>query len=119
MSVYGKGSKGKADRLFSLLIRFRGSCQRCSATDNLQCAHIIRRRYNATRTDERNAWCLCARCHWLTEEQPDEFMDLVERTVGRELYDELKHKAQAGVKANEAFWLAECERLKTLLKEAA
>lgn len=119
MSLYGKGTKGKATRLHSLVVRARGRCERCGRAENLQAAHIVPRRYNATRTDETNAWALCAGCHLRTTEWASEHMALVERTIGLERFEELRLRAEAGVKANEAFWQAEVERLTRLLEEAA
>lgn len=71
-----KGAKGKADRLFSLLVREAGVCAACgwacpcpeaprhhTADCRLQCAHIISRRFSRTRCDLRNAVALCAKCH--------------------------------------------------------
>jgi hypothetical protein len=37
------------------LVRARGSCERCGTTENLQCAHIISRRYSQTRCRLDNA----------------------------------------------------------------
>jgi hypothetical protein len=116
----GKGRKEKATRLHSLVVRSRGRCERCGITDypKLQCAHIIGRRFAATRTDERNAWCLCARCHFRLTEHPDEHMAFVGQTIGMDAFHELKTKALAGVKTSEAFWTAEVERLQALLNQA-
>lgn len=117
-SIYGKGAKGRATKLHAELVRARGACERCGSTSKaLQCAHIIGRRYSATRTDETNAWALCAGCHMRLGEHPDEHMAFVGQTIGMERFDELKTKALAGVKANDAFWLAECVRLAALLAE--
>ena len=117
--MYGTGPKGKATKLHAELVRARGRCQLCGATANLQCAHIVGRRFNATRTDERNAWCLCARCHFRLTDHPDEHMAFVDETIGLDAFLELKQRAEAGVKANDAFWLAEVDRLTRLLEAAA
>jgi hypothetical protein len=116
----GKGAKAKATRLHSELVRSRGRCERCGRTDRtLQCAHIIGRRYSATRTDETNAWCLCAGCHMRLTEHPDEHMTFVAQTIGMPAFQVLNAKALAGVRSNEAFWLSEVERLQGLLAEVA
>lgn len=117
--IYGKGPRGKATKLHSLVVRSRGACERCGGSSYLQAAHIIPRRYAATRTDESAAWCLCAGCHRKTTEHADEHMALVDVTIGRPRFDELKARAEAGVKTNDSFWLAEISRLSALLKEAA
>lgn len=85
----------------------------------MQCAHIIGRRYNATRTDPANAWCLCVTCHFRTGEHADDFMALVADTIGLDAYLDLKARAEAGVKANDAFWSERIADLTAQLKEAA
>jgi 5-methylcytosine-specific restriction endonuclease McrA len=90
-----KGAKGKCDRLFSLAVRARGHCQKCGRKTQLQCAHIISRRYSATRTDLRNAWCLCAGCHLEVDTHAGVKMELVEQTIGEETYWELYYLAQS------------------------
>ena len=116
---YGKGPKAKATRLHSLVVRSRGKCEACGEADyaRLQCAHIIPRRYNATRTDEGNALCLCWTCHRRFTDWPLEWANFVEEKVGLSYYNHLKRKAQAGVKVNDAFWLAEVERLSALMAQ--
>lgn len=55
-----------ADRLFSPLIRTRDdwTCRACGKPNQTpQCAHIVSRRYRATRWLAINAVCLCAGCH--------------------------------------------------------
>lgn len=108
--------KDQADRLCGLLVRSRGRCERCGAVQNLQWAHIIRRNYAATRTNPEAAWCLCASCHWLTEKEADEFMALVERTIGLDKFRDLKATAKAGVKTSAAFWQGEVNRLEEALR---
>jgi 5-methylcytosine-specific restriction endonuclease McrA len=119
-SIYGKGPRGKATRLHSLVVRSRGRCERCGSANGLQAAHIIPRRYAATRTDENNAWCLCAGCHMRLTEWSEDHMAFVDLTLGRPAYDALKQKAlDPSFKPKDTFWLAECERLTALLEEAA
>lgn len=116
-SIYGKGKRGKATKLHSLVVRSRGACERCGRTETLQAAHIIGRRYAATRCDENNAWCLCAGCHRRLTEWPNEHMHFVAQTIGMDRYDELRVKALAGVKTNDLFWQGEIDRLQALLDE--
>lgn len=136
-TTWGKGAKGKATRLHSILVRSRGACERCGKPGEiktasvpglgalvvpiggLQCAHIIGRRYSATRTDERNAWALCAGCHLRLGEHPDEHVHFTAQTIGLEAFDELKQKALAGVKSSEAFWRGEVQRLTAELEVLA
>jgi hypothetical protein len=112
-----KGPRGKADALFSKLIRSRGYCQRCGKTRDLQCAHIIGRSYNATRTMEKNAWCLCAGCHLTTTHRREEHFAFIKATIGLDEYWRLYAVAQESIKASDRYWLAECERLNELLNE--
>lgn len=114
MSIYGKGAKGKADKLFSKIVRIDGKCQRCGSTDNLQCAHIISRKYSATRTDLLNAWCLCSRCHRRLTDWPREHSHYITETIGSAKYDELRSKAEQVTKMN---WDDEYERLKEVAKQ--
>lgn len=115
MSAQRKGAARKADDLFRVLIRARGACERCGKHGDpreFETAHIIRRRYSHTRTDERNAWCLCPPCHRLVDTFPDDFMELVAQTPGREVFEALKVKSLRREKFD---WDVEVERLKGLL----
>lgn len=116
-TAYGKGPRGKATMLHSKLVRSRGQCENCGSEHALQTAHIIGRRYVATRTDERNAFCLCAKCHFRFTEHADEWLAFIDLTIGRAEYERLKAKALAGGKSSDVFWLAEVERLSALLAE--
>jgi hypothetical protein len=59
-----KTLKNKADKLFSLLIRKRGTCEMCGQDKkDLQCAHVITRSTIHLRYDTRNSLCLCSGCH--------------------------------------------------------
>lgn len=111
-----RGAKGRADRLFSQLVRARGDCERCGNPAS-QTAHIIGRRFAKVRTDERNAWALCGSCHFLVDNFVEEKHALIARTIGWNVYSELRVKAEATkVKVD---WDAECVRLKALLEVAA
>lgn len=93
-----KKFKRKADNLFSLIIRSRGYCEAegyggrdCS--NQLQTAHIISRRYNSTRTDLRNAFCLCMSHHsWYTD-HPREFSKFITDTWAQDYYDGVYQKS--------------------------
>lgn len=122
MSVaYGKGPRGKATRLHSQVVRSRGYCENCGERDyaKLTCAHIVGRRYAATRTDENNAFALCWSCHRRFTDWPLEFAEFVVSKIGEDAYTALKQKAEKGVKTNDAFWLAECARLSEQLRSVA
>lgn len=114
-----RGAKAKADRLFSQLIRLRGKCERCGRTDGpFDTAHVIGRRFSATRSWETNAWCLCRTCHWTVDNYADEKMSLVARTIGMDAYAGLRDRAES-IKGQRFDWPAEVERLQALLKAAA
>lgn len=109
-----KGSKGKADVLFSKIIRSVGYCQRCGSSSYLQTAHIISRRYSNTRVHPDNAWCLCAACHRRLTDWPREHSRFITETIGSEKYDELKALAESIQKVD---WDEELIRLKEVAKE--
>lgn len=135
MTTWGKGPRGKATMLHSYLVRSRGACQRCGKPGEdqtvripglgtfvlpiggLDCAHIVPRRYVATRTDERNAWALDRGCHRRLGEHADEHMHLVAQTIGMAQFDRLKTRALSGQQGKDSFWLAEVDRLTALLAE--
>lgn len=99
--------KAACDRLFSQLVRARGACQRCGRTTpdvQLQCAHIVSRRYTATRCDLRNAWCLCAGCHRRLTENPHEHVAFAIQTIGQAGYDDVVRRAYDGVKTLKMDW---------------
>jgi hypothetical protein len=98
--------------LFSRIVRSRGSCERCGAQAT-DCAHIIPRRYSATRCVEQNAWALCRRCHQITGERAYEFVKLVQATVSEDVYWKLSETAEAGIGTwnSTQFWENEVLRL--------
>ena len=118
MVAYVKGPRGKADRIFSKVVRgLHGECQRCGSQQNLQCAHIVGRRFGWTRTDLKNAWCLCAGCHIQTTHEKRHHYDLIFDTIGYDEYDRLWRKAQDGGKMPVGFWEAEIDRLRDIAEE--
>jgi len=108
-----KGDAGLSDVLHSRIIRRHQQCERChDTTGPFDCAHIVRRRYSATRCDEDNSWCLCRSCHVKVDGDPAEFIDLVDATIGRDKYQELRTKANGGHGTTSTlFWRGERERL--------
>jgi len=129
-NAYGKGDRAKATRLHSKIVRARqdNRCEHCGrapgdvnpATNKpvkmMNCAHIISRHMGATRTDELNAFCLCATCHWYFGKWPVEFTKFVFATVGEEWYDNLFLKAMLG-KGKKIDWTAELARLEKVWDE--
>jgi hypothetical protein len=130
---YGKGAKKKAVKLHSLLVRTRADfkCEKCGIERGamrtnpktkkvtkvaIQCAHIISRRYNATLTDERNAFSLCGSCHFGFGLDP---LGFAQFTIGKhgtvEIYQALRKKVDDEYKPD---WDVEIERLQEMLDVA-
>lgn len=113
--------KAEATRLHSLIVRSRHPvCQaihfaidRPCGIHATDCAHIVGRVYSHTRTDEANAFGLCAQHHRHFTNWHGDWMRFVDGTIGREEYDRLCAKARDGV--NEKFdWYDELDRLRAL-----
>lgn len=107
--AYGKGARGKATRLHSLLVRARGSCEACgytcpcptapashTADCKLQCAHIIGRARVRTRTDLANAVALCSGDHRRFTSEPIEWGRWVDAHCGPTHIDLLRARADEG-----------------------
>jgi len=86
-------TKKKLDTLFSLKVRSKGFCERCGTKDNLQCAHIISRRYHQVRWDLNNALSLCRGCHMYFTYHPIEWEDYIIKEKGNGFYQNLREKA--------------------------
>jgi hypothetical protein len=113
-------TKEKADKAWSIVVRARdGACQACGIRGvyssehlpvlGLTAAHIVRRGYNNTRTDEDNGVALCPECH-------DDFELHTWRTwvigrIGQAAYDVLWAKARA-LDVPPVDWPAELGRLR-------
>ena len=114
--------KAKAIRLHSQYVRARDKrCVRCGRTDNLQCAHMVRRTYAATVTDEMNARALCGGCHLFVDSHHFEAVLFWTEQFGAEHYEATRVKAYAGsgTVMKEAFWAGECDRLGALLERVS
>ena len=112
----GKHARQEADRLFSLYIRARDRrCQACPETTNLQCAHLISRRYHAVRWDPGNAVALCVADHKRFTEDPLAWDEWCEKRLGVE-WAALKFRARRGGMPDLAYTIAE---LRAMLKEVA
>lgn len=124
MSVYGKGKRGKATRLHAQVVRQRGVCENDTGngpghSPKLECAHIISRRYAATRCDPANAFCLCSACHRHFTAWPLEFHTFVIGKIGANGYDDLRAAAMSSPKTNDAFWQGWIDVLTPMLEDAA
>ena len=113
-NIYGTGDKGKATRLHALITRDFGKCMKCAATEALQCAHIISRKYSWTRTDLDNAFCLCASCHMTFTDNPVEFGKFTIEQIGEENYYALYRKRE---RIDKMDWEEEANRLREIAKE--
>lgn len=86
----------------------------------MQCAHVIGRRAAYTRTDENNAYTLCAACHHYLTEHPHEHVAFFTQHLGGwDAYQALIDKAREGLglTLRAEFWQGEVERLSKLLAE--
>lgn len=88
--------KNKLDKIFSLVVRKRGYCQRCNMVDyeKFQCCHIYSRANLAVRWTLNNALCLCAGCHFWGHQNPTEFTELVLNILTDYDYADLKIQAR-------------------------
>lgn len=108
-----KNYQQQADRIFSKYVRERdGECQAKDeifpCKGNLQCAHILSRRYATTRCHQLNAIALCASHHIYWTHRPLEWEDWIkDRYPGR--WEALRRAAIFGGKVD---WKVELERVK-------
>lgn len=93
-----KGAKAKSDKLFSAIIRSQGYCE-ANGKDNISCsaqlqtAHIITRKRSATRTDLRNAFCLCFAHHRFYTDYPRQFSRFITDSWAQAHYDTIHAKS--------------------------
>lgn len=89
--------RDQTDRVFSALVRARD--RKCMAPTGscwgavLHCAHIVSRRYEATRYDPENAMALCVACHDYWTVHPNGWRDKVDDLLGGGWYTEMVHRA--------------------------
>lgn len=115
-------ARSTADRLWSDVVRARdGRCRNCGHAGHrnarglpvkgLEAAHIIRRGYGHTRTDERNGVSLCPTCHAMFTHNPEVWEAWVPTEIGEELFSELRTKAK---RTDHVDWDAEVSRLASI-----
>jgi len=126
MSVaYGKGDKGKATKLHSIIIRSLGRCEaceyKCACADKwkhgvckLQCAHLEGRTASGTRTQLRNAFSLCASCHRKFTDKPLTFNAFVDSSWAAEYKDRLVVLSRPMTTGQKMDWEEELVRLKAM-----
>jgi hypothetical protein len=93
------------DRLFSLYIRKRAleDCQLhgyggIQCTSQMQCSHILSRRFYSVRWDVRNAVCVCSAHHWAQHQRPYENAKWLEELLGEEHLEALHCYWRTGMK---------------------
>lgn len=92
------GMRRECDRIFAIAVKERDgwSCRNCGTHMHPQCAHLVSRRYHATRWDLLNAVCLCAGCHVKYTHDPIAWDDWIEERFPHRL-EGLKLRARQGV----------------------
>lgn len=110
------GDKARADRLFSLAICSHGRCENCQKSSGvqLQCAHIMSRRYSKTRCNLKNAFCLCAGCHIFFTANPVAFGQFVSETWANEYFEQIQALAY-DVRGPKTDWIERCEFLQPII----
>jgi len=88
-----KKLKEELDKLFSIIIRSKGKCERCGKASPLNTAHIFSRRNLATRWDKDNVFCFCVGCHFWAHQNPILFAEFAKKKLGVKKYEELKEKS--------------------------
>lgn len=123
-----KGDKAKCDRLFSLIVRSEGKCQRCGVCCPcpefprahtvgcpLTCSHdVVGRRYSWTRTFEDCCSCLCFKCHYHLENHRVEHAEWIVGLRGAKTVAAVRDRANRTDKFD---WSAEYDRLKVRARE--
>lgn len=92
--------KKLCDDLFSLVVRLRdrNECRLCTGKYRIQSAHLISRRYLATRWTTENAWALCWPCHVRYTFDPLGWDALCEAALGPVDWAQMKAAAQERVR---------------------
>ena len=92
----------------------------CDAPCNgeVECAHIVRRRYGLTRTDETNALCLCKGHHQRFTDDEFGWVDFCRGYLGSDTIDALWVKARSNNGTlSPVWWREELDRLRYLAVE--
>lgn len=112
-----RGDKAKADKLFSEIIRGQGYCEALGYDDRpcssqLQTAHIVTRKRNATRTDLRNAYAICFAHHRYFHDYPRQFSKFITGTWGQKYYDSVYQRSITPTKVDWAEQVAFLQSIK-------
>ena len=89
----------ECDKRFAQAVKDRDgwACRACGSPFRVQCAHVVSRRYHATRWSMANAVTLCARDHMRFTCDPLAWDAWIEERFGEAVYSELKRLARQGV----------------------
>lgn len=104
----------KCDVLFRAIIRDRGACEypACDDPGPYEVAHLMGRRYAATRCDESNALLLCGNHHRMIDGWRAEKERIAVSMLGEDGRAQLRARALGQLLVSaEVFWQLEEERL--------
>ena len=89
----------ECDRRFAIAVKQRDAwqCRACGSPYRIQAAHIVSRRYHATRWLMANCVALCSSCHVKWTHDPLGWDAWVDERIGVDAYLELKRIARQGV----------------------
>lgn len=128
-NMYGRGSKAKATKLHSQIVRSLGYCEACDyhckcedkwkhgQSCKLQAAHIEGRKASGTRTQLRNAFCLCASCHRKFTDKPLAFSRFVTTTWAQKFREDLLELSRPMSKGQKFDWDEELVRLEAIVED--
>lgn len=105
----------RCDVIFGRIVRAPGVCVECGRTQFIQCAHGFSRRYLPTRTDFRNAFPLCRRCHVFYTHRPLEWDNWLRNRWGDEEYAELRALSLSGTRVDWKQRLGELHELEKIV----
>jgi hypothetical protein len=125
--VTDRKARDRADVFFSLLVRNRDRCcVKCGIPGGLntaglrvvglECAHIMPRRFSATRCDLENAVALCPEDHRFYTEHQYAWENFIIERIGLDAWDALRAKAHdLSVRVD---WVTEASALRGLTNVA-
>ena len=101
--------KKEADRVFSKFIRNRDmwTCQTCGIQifgSNAHCSHFVGRNNMATRYEEKNCICQCAKENMFMEGNKPKFALVLMKKYGTGIIEELVKQGNTTIKADAQFF---------------
>lgn len=106
-------NKSEADKVWSLAVKIRAGhrCEYCLGSRCLNSHHYFGRRYQATRYDIQNGFCLCADHHInLAHQRSGEFTQWAIRKRGEVWHEILRAKSQR-IKADVTLDIIICQQI--------